>query len=590
MSELAKTATFVLVAVAALSAAAYFNSTAKAPDAKELVGTVLNKDIDVTAPRRLQIAKFDRQTASVRQFEVAEVDGVWCIPSKDNYPADATEQMADAATCLTDRKVLRVAGDSPSSHEEFGVVDPLAPKLNSKSVGVGTHVTMTDADGEKLVDMIIGSQVKDNPAQHYVRQAKQDVVYVVELDPSKLTTDFADWIEKDLLKLKEMDLREIFINDYSADLSLGMRPDGRPAFIVDTTRRDEMTFRRDEESAPWTVAKLLKFDPATNGMAPSGLAEGEELNQDAIKALVTGLNELTIVDVARKPAGLSADLKAGDAFMNDAEAAADLMKKGFLPVRSASGSELLSSEGEVVGTLRNGVEYVLRFGQLQTHDETAAGHDEAAGDAAGADAPSAKPDDGANLRRYLFVMAKFNEDAVEKPKYQPLPELPAEEPATSGEGENADAAAAAKPAEGEADAADDAESGAAEAAADESADQDKDSADKDSAEKDAAAKKRAEIEAERARIEEENAHIREEYEALISAGQEEAKDLNARFGDWYFVISNDVYKKIHVDRAQVVTKKEPPAAEGEGAAAPDATSGLPDLGGATIPAPPAVEP
>ena len=34
------------------------------------------------------------------------------------------------------------------------------------------------------------------------------------------------------------------------------------------------------------------------------------------------------------------------------------------------------------------------------------------------------------------------------------------------------------------------------------------------------------------------------------------KELNDRFADWYFIISDDVYKKIHLGRDDIVKKKE----------------------------------
>lgn len=598
MSEAAKTCVFVLAGALAISSAVFFNTQSRPPDVRKLVGTVLNKDIDVDAPRRLEISKFDRATASVRQFEVAEVDGVWSIPSKENYPADAVQQMAEAATCLFDRKILRVAGESAEKHQEFGVVDPLSSKLDSKSVGVGTHVKMLDADDAPLVDMIIGKAVKDNPTQRYVRAAMQDVVYVVELDPTKLSTNFSDWIEADLLKLSAMDLRKIFVNDYSADLSLGVGAGGRPVLQVARERRNEMTLDRTADGSPWVMEKILKEDDAQQGMIEDKLAEDEEVNQEAVNALVTGLDDLAIVDVARKPEGLSADLKAGEGFLNEEEAISDLMGKGFIPnPEQKTGAELLSSEGEVVCTQRNGVEYVLRFGQLQVSTDAAATGDQeedsadapaegaatpAEGEAADT-ADAEKEDEGANLRRYLFVMARFNEDAVEKPVYKELPPLPAEETAEADEaGDAEDAAAADESAEDAADAAADAPAegeAEGEAAAD-AAD------DKPDDEKPAADAEREKIEAERKQIEEDNDRVREEYESLISSGQEEVAALNARFGDWYFVISNDVFKKIHLGRDQVVKKKAPPAAEGEGAEAPSATSGLPGLEGLGIPSAP----
>ena len=237
---------------------------------------------------------------------------------------------------------------------------------------------MTDADDDELVDMIIGKGVKDNPTQRFVRRSNQDVVYVVELDPTKLSTDFADWIEDDLLKLDAMDLRKNFINDYSADLSIQMTNQGfRPSIAL--APRSEITLVRNGESDPWDarddqeVRSHAQSAENRRGMVDDAMAADEEVNQEAITKLVNGLDDLLIVDVARKPEGLSADLKAGKAFLDKEEAISDLVRKGFIPGTQDTGADMLSSEGEVVCTLRNGVEYVLRFGQLKVQTESAAG-------------------------------------------------------------------------------------------------------------------------------------------------------------------------------------------------------------------------
>ncbi len=563
MTEALKTVIFVAAAAATVTAAYFLNSVDDSVDVQQFVGQELTDEIELDDPRSLQIVKFDRATASTRKFVVAEHDGVWSIPSKDNYPADATQQMADAVSCLMDRRILRVAAENAQSHAEYGVVDPLSAKLDVKSAGVGTRVTMTDADGAVLLDLIIGKAVKDNPKQRYVRRVSQDVVYVVELDPTKLSTNFADWIEDDLLLLSVMDLRRALINDYSTDLRIEETAKGFEARI-ERDYRSEITLARADETADWRVTAIRKGDAEKLKFIDDALADDEEVNQEEVQKLIDGLEDLRIVDIARKPEGLSADLKAGDAFLNNRDVVNDLVEKGFLPGRQQSGSDMLSSEGEVVVSQRDGVEYVLRFGQLQIQTESEdAGEEADAADKSVADpaaAAAATPGDaaaqGENLRRYLFVMARFNEDAVEKPQYKELPALPAEEEAAA-EGDAEPAATADDAAED--DAADDAEGDAVEEAADE----------------DAAEPDREAIVAEREAIEQENARVRDEYEHLMATGRDQVTKLNDRFGDWYFVISNDVFKKIHVGRAQIIKKKDAPAADG---AEPDATSGLPGIG------------
>ena len=52
--------------------------------------------------------------------------------------------------------------------------------------------------------------------------------------------------------------------------------------------------------------------------------------------------------------------------------------------------------------------------------------------------------------------------------------------------------------------------------------------------------------AERKRIEAENQQKLDEYQKKLDKGRQTVKDLNLRFGDWYFVVSNDVFQKIRL--------------------------------------------
>jgi hypothetical protein len=213
-------------------------------------------------------------------------------------------------------------------------------------------------------------------------------------------------------------------------------------------------------------------------------------------------------------------------------------------------------------------------------------------------------------------MARHNKDAVKQPELKPLPELPAKEeakpadaaapPAEPAPAETRPAdAAAARPADGTAaDAAKaDEAKGEAEAPAEtppaetppaatddakkaeetpqaedaKKADETKDEPKKDEAPPaDAAAEKekeREKIMAERKSIEDENQRKNTEYQELIKKGEEKVKELNLRFGDWYFVVDDSVFKKLRLGRNDVIKKKEPPKTEG--AAAPGATNPSP---------------
>ena len=56
----------------------------------------------------------------------------------------------------------------------------------------------------------------------------------------------------------------------------------------------------------------------------------------------------------------------------------------------------------------------------------------------------------------------------------------------------------------------------------------------------------------------------DEYDDKVKKGQERVKELNDRFADWYYVISDDVYRKIHLTRADIVKVDENATPEANG--------------------------
>lgn len=620
MSENAKTICFVLVGLAAITIGFISRPSPAELDERTLVGTTLASKFDsVDQAKRMKIVRVDEDTATRREFEVAEDGGLWTIPSKDGYPADAAAQMAEAATSLMDREILEVASKSAADHEAYGVIDPTSPKLEPGQKGVGTRVTMYDEKQEPLVDLIVGKAVKDADGQRYVREVGRDIVYVIEIDRSKLSTSFEDWIEKDLLKLNAWDLARVDIKDYSAAL---VSPDGR-SIAIERDDRAEMVFDYNDSDAKWTPVALKTFD-ATKGQDGEyiefKLEESEELDTETLNALKTALDDLQIVDVVRKPAGLSEDLKAGDELVKNEKAFVDLASKGFTPIGSGQGGpqEIISSDGEVIATMKDGAEYVLRFGNLANIGGGEQGEEAVAAVVPGTPGDAAKKATANDVHRYLFVMARMNKDAVKRPELKPLPELP-EDAAAPAANENIEAAA--EPAEGAEPVAEGAKTEEGEAATPpaEGTEADADAAKTEDAAPDTAkadepaedgtqpaeqpesppaegakpeeppaaapAEKDQEIEkimAERKEIEQENQRLMDEYQATLKKGEEAVKELNLRFGDWYFVVDDDVFQKIRLGRNDIVKKKDAPAADGAVNPFPGGfPAGLPVVPGAT---------
>jgi hypothetical protein len=155
------------------------------------------------------------------------------------------------------------------------------------------------------------------------------------------------------------------------------------------------------------------------------------------------------------------------------------------------------------------------------------------------------------------VIAQFNPELIAKPKLEPLPGDDKPDDAAAGKGDDE----AKKP---EAKGKDD------DKTAEKKSDAEK-TADEQAAEEDAAERKKAEAE-KRTAIEKENKRKEDEYEEKLKKGKEHVKELNIRFADWYYIISDDTYHKIHLNRGDVVKDKEKKDAPGD---TPDA--GLKEL-------------
>lgn len=542
-------------------------------------GKVLFEKLDDPAKAfSMDIVKYDEALGSIEEFRVArdKTSKAWTLPSHSGYPADAETRVRDAALLLVDLQILGVASTAAGDHRLFGVVEPDKDKLKVGDEGVGLLVRFEDEKGQDLASLIIGKKVKGSDGQRFVRRRGQDAVYAVKIDPDKLSTKFKDWIEKDLLKMNAWDVENVTLKNYS----VAIRPPNR--VLVDK----KFDLAADFKDSEWKLKEFKKYR-GEEGLV-TALGENEELNKEKLNDLKTAVDELEIADVRRKPKGLGADLKAGAGMAKEDEGMVDLMKHGFymVPMRgSETEFELLSANGEITVGMKEGVEYVLRFGETEEARQ-------------GAEA------DGEN--RYLFVTARVDMAKFPPPVLEQVPELPAgakAEPGKEAKAEAKEAAPAgkevkpevkpepkpeAKPetAAGTAKPSASAETSTAEAAKSEAkpeaaakpaADVKPPAADKPAAkEGDAKAAKtepppktdkeakEAELEKERERITKENQRKIDERNDKLKKAKEKVAELNTRFADWYYLVSDKQFKKIQLGLDDVIKKKEIKPGEGDG--------------------------
>lgn len=546
MTNASKTLIFVVAAIAMVLLAVASRPGPVGVTPEEQIGQPLfPKFTDPLAARGLEIVKYNEELGQISKFRVAEINGQWVIPSQQNYPADAEDQLRDVATSLIDLKVIGIASDEKKDHSVYAVLEPDAEKTKSGEKGVGTLIIVQDAKGKDLARMIIGKAVKGQDEQRFVRVPAHDRVYVVKYDPSKLSTEFGDWIEKDLLALTPADVAEIELKDYS--VQTGISPRGGIG-VRSYDQRSAIKVSAEDGGSGWKLDELLEF--RGDALKPTKMLDSEELNTQKLNDMKTALGDLKIVDVERKPKGLGADLKAETSFLQDQEGVQSLMERGFYPVRfSPERVELLSSDGEAIVSMKDGVQYVLRFGQVASLDTNS---------------------DEGKLNRFLFVTARVDDekfaelDKPKQPEPKPAPEAN-EDPATPEEAATENSQEANPATDGDEEENQEEEEPTAEEAAAEDKPAEKDPADdkpaddKPADEQAADAEAKAAVEAAEKAVADAEKAVEEARLQTLADERELARtrvrELNIRFADWYYVIPEDEYKKIHLGRDDIFQEK-----------------------------------
>jgi hypothetical protein len=407
---------------------------------------------DPNTATTLEVIDYDEETGTAKPFKVTFKNGRWTIPSHHDYPADAKDRLAKTAAGIIDIKKDDFRSDNVADHEVCGVIDPLDETAGL--TGRGQRVTIKGANDVVLADIIIGKPVEGREGFRFVRLPDQKRIYAARVDVD-ISTRFQDWINTDLLQVDKNKIDRVILKDYSINER-----------TLTVEQRDNLVLTLKD--GHWKANRMKS---------------NQQVDSTKMQALLTAIDELTIVGVRPKPAGLSASLKKaeGEQTLSRADLRS-LQAKGFYLTRDG---QLMSNEGELQVHTKDGVNYTLRFGEVVYGSGLAV--------TAGVEGEGETEKSGAAQNRYLFITTSFDESAFPEPK---------------------------KPANTE------------------------------------FLKKPDSLWTDEDR---ENKKLQDAYDKWqrdVERGRKLSEDLNARFADWYYVISDDSFKKLHLKRKDLVVKKK----------------------------------
>ena len=553
MNENNKTILFIIAAASCVALAFFTAPEERDPSAQgSKMGQALFESFDPRTATGIEIVEIDEDNMVSKSIEVSQTEAGWLIkrPGKVDYPANADNQVKNVSSLLFDLRILDQAAEGSGEHATFGVLDP--SKANPSDAGIGKMIALKNNTGANLAQLIIGNEVEGLSNTRFVRKPEENSVYRVELqNVNDVTTKFVDWVEKDFLDIDKWNIKQVIFDNYEI---------------------------KDGKIAPSTK-QVLDYDNSEWKLVGTSLSENEELNKEKLDDMKDAFDDLEIIDVERKPEILISSLRKGSEFVDAnniqelQSSANSLIQKGFRPVNELGNDgkplsypnrkpklKVVSQKGEVLVGMKDGVEYVLRFGETYRGPED---DENSTGDS-----------------RYIYAYARLNENLLEQPILEPVPaplvspksdenssSVPPSTPDSNGtKGDNGDQGQEGKPsvppisppgpppnfippspppsltpppppsAQG--------------------INSEESNSSAPSNGEDNFAKEKANRDAEIARIKAANAQKQMEYQGKVSKAKTRVKELNENLAGWYYVISNEVYEKIRLDRTDFVKAKE----------------------------------
>jgi hypothetical protein len=555
MNENNKTILFIVAAAACVALAFYTAPEERDPSAEgSKMGQALFESFDPRAATGIEIVEIDEDNMVSKSIEVSQTEAGWLIkrPGKVDYPANADNQVKNVSSLLFDLRIIDQAAEGAGEHANFGVLDP--SKANPSDAGIGKMIALKNNTGANLAQLIIGNEVEGLSNTRFVRKPEENAVYRVELqNVNNVTTKFVDWVEKDFLDIDKWNIKQVTFDNYEI---------------------------KDGKIAP-SAKQVLDYDNSEWKLVGSTISEDEELDKEKLDDMKDAFDDLEIIDVERKPEILISSLRKGSEFVDAnniqelQSSANSLIQKGFRPVNELDKDgkplsypngkpklKVVSQKGEVLVGMKDGVEYVLRFGETYRGPED---DENSTGDS-----------------RYIYAYARVNESLLDQPLLEPVPAPLAALQADVNSSAASPTAADLNGSKG--DAGDKGEGGKPSVPSiappgpppsftppspppsltpppppspeiTGAEDSNVSIANADAADN-SFAKKKADRDAEIARIKASNAQKQMEYQGKVSKAQARVNELNENLAGWYYVISNEVYEKIRLDRSDFVKAKE----------------------------------
>ena len=312
------------------------------------VSKPLFENYETSSVRGIEVVAYDSDRSDIERLRIKRSGQNWIVPQKSGFDITGDQRVLQVTRSLNDRTVLEVNSDSQNDHVKFGVVDPSDVGVNSARSRLGTKLMLTDRDEKTIAQIIVGDQVKNSPGKYYVRVPGKPTIYAIEFDKSMLTTDFAQWVDPNLLKLPTDASSGIAINEFELN-----------------RHRKNLKTEKDEAlySAKFGISKDQKLELDKLKIGDKD-ARAADLPNGFIESSVRSLYRLRPTDVEKQNKPVMEFLEQTEKSTDD-KIISQLAERGFDYLNFENGSPQFSgSNGEISVLRSDGVRIQLVVGEL----------------------------------------------------------------------------------------------------------------------------------------------------------------------------------------------------------------------------------
>ena len=213
------------------------------------MGDKLFADLPVNAVTAVTIADSENRVVLVKGEKVWQVDG------RSGYPADFDE----LRKLVVKLSRLKIGRRFPASAESLARLSLMAPSSSDTS-STGKQITLTDASGKTLADVILGQSRETDSGEgggQYLKKVDADTVFLVDGSFQFLKTAPAQWLKKEILDVNAEEVKSVacYVGDAPTPIYTLLRPD-----------RGEMA--KMTPVPPGRTADPAKIDQVFDALAP----------------------------------------------------------------------------------------------------------------------------------------------------------------------------------------------------------------------------------------------------------------------------------------------------------------------------------